>query len=267
MQLSYIAVFAVCFLASLLGPLCGIGGGVIIKPVIDAMGVMSVSTVSFLSSISVLTMSLATLAQNAVARTSDIRSRDLMPIATGSAVGGVVGKALFNALAAGLSVPDLVGAVQAAVLIALTLIVLAYTLNKSRISPLSLESPGAQAAIGACAGACWSFLGIGGGPFNLAILMFFFAMESKPAAQASLFIIAFSQTASLIYTLARGSLPAFAPLALVGMCAMAIAGSVVGRALARRMDGAAIDRLYVLSLVLIVVISCYNFVRFAGIGV
>ncbi len=59
MPLSYLAVFIVAFLASLLGPLRGIGGGVIIKPVVDAMNVMPVATVSFLSSISVLTMSLA----------------------------------------------------------------------------------------------------------------------------------------------------------------------------------------------------------------
>lgn len=88
---------------------------------------------------------------------------------------------------------------------------LAYTLNKARIKGLKLENAWAQALIGFCAGACWSFLGIGGGPFNLAILVFFFAMESKPAAQASLFIIAFSQTASLIYTLATGSVPRVPP--------------------------------------------------------
>ncbi len=60
MPLSYLAVFIVAFLASLLGPLCGIGGGVIIKPVVDAMNVMPVCHgLFFLSSISVLTMSLA----------------------------------------------------------------------------------------------------------------------------------------------------------------------------------------------------------------
>ena len=94
----YILVFAVCFLASLLGPLCGIGGGVIIKPVVDAMNVMSVSTVSFLSSMSVLIMSLSTLAQNAASGQSDIDARAMSPIAVSSAVGGVIGKMLFNRL-------------------------------------------------------------------------------------------------------------------------------------------------------------------------
>ncbi len=36
----YVAFFAVCFLASVVGAICGIGGGVIIKPVLDSFGVL-----------------------------------------------------------------------------------------------------------------------------------------------------------------------------------------------------------------------------------
>lgn len=265
MPLSYITVFAVCFLASLLGPLCGIGGGVIIKPVVDALGVMSVASVSFLSSISVLTMSLATLAQNAAAHTSTVNVRSMLPLALGSAIGGVCGKVLFNSLSGMFPDPDLIGAVQALVLIMLTLLVLVYTMNRARVKTYDLQSPSLRAVVGFVAGACWSFLGIGGGPFNLAILTFFFSMESKPAAQASLFIIAFSQTASFLYTLAAGSVPDVAVIAVIGACVAAIAGSVVGRRLAARLDSVAVDRLYLLSLILIVAICCYNAARFTGI--
>ena len=37
--------FLVSFLASTAGAICGIGGGVIIKPVLDSLGIYSVSTV------------------------------------------------------------------------------------------------------------------------------------------------------------------------------------------------------------------------------
>lgn len=262
MSIAYLLVLAVVFAASLLGPLCGIGGGVIIKPVVDALGVMDVATVSFLSSASVLTMALATLAQNAVARTSRVDARSLLPVALGSAVGGVAGKAAFGALSGLFGTADTVGAVQALVLIVLSCIVLVYTLNRAHVASLQLTDRVIQALIGAVAGALWSFLGIGGGPFNLAILAFFFAMDSKPAAQASLFIIAFSQVAGMVYSLCSGSVPAFDPLVLAGMCAMAVAGSVVGRRLAARMDTAAVDRLYVCALVLIIGVSLYNAVRF-----
>ena len=42
-------IFLICLSASAVGGICGIGGGVIIKPVIDAMGIMSVSAISLLS--------------------------------------------------------------------------------------------------------------------------------------------------------------------------------------------------------------------------
>lgn len=146
MPLSYLAVFIVAFLASLLGPLCGIGGGVIIKPVVDAMNVMPVATVSFLSSISVLTMSLATLTQNAVAKTSTVNVRSMLPLALGSAVGGVVGKLVFNSLGTILPDAELVGAAQAAVLIVLTAVVFVYTIRRSSIQGLNVQAGAAKAA-------------------------------------------------------------------------------------------------------------------------
>ena len=41
--------FAVSILSCTAGSICGIGGGVIIKPVLDATGIMGVSSISFLS--------------------------------------------------------------------------------------------------------------------------------------------------------------------------------------------------------------------------
>lgn len=51
----------VCLVASTIGAIVGAGGGVIIKPVLDAFGVLPVSTVSFLSSVTVLCMSVSSL--------------------------------------------------------------------------------------------------------------------------------------------------------------------------------------------------------------
>lgn len=53
----YLICFLVTFAACVIGTICGMGGGIIIKPVLDAMGVMSVSTVTFLSGCTVIAMS------------------------------------------------------------------------------------------------------------------------------------------------------------------------------------------------------------------
>ena len=57
--------------------------------------------------------------------------------------------------------------------------------------------------------------------------------------------------------------PTQCPSVLLGMAAMAVLGSVEGRRLLRRMDSAAVDKLYVFALVLIIVICTYNFIRFS----
>ena len=59
--MEYLIIILVCFFSSVVRAICGIGGGVIIKPVLDATGVMSVTTVSFLSGCTVLSMSVVSL--------------------------------------------------------------------------------------------------------------------------------------------------------------------------------------------------------------
>ena len=53
-----IVFLLVSFLSSIVGAICGIGGGVIIKPVLDMLQLGSVSTINFLSGCTVLSMSL-----------------------------------------------------------------------------------------------------------------------------------------------------------------------------------------------------------------
>lgn len=52
----YLIFLVVCFGASIVGAICGIGGGVIIKPVLDSFGVLDVTAISFLSGCTVLSM-------------------------------------------------------------------------------------------------------------------------------------------------------------------------------------------------------------------
>ena len=54
MAVVVISLFLICFLASIIGAICGVGGGVIIKPVVDAFGLLTISQASFLSGCTVL---------------------------------------------------------------------------------------------------------------------------------------------------------------------------------------------------------------------
>ena len=84
--------FAVSILSSTAGSICGIGGGVIIKPVLDALGVMSVSSISFLSGCTVLAMSVVSVYKNLRSGTARMDLKIATSLAIGAAAGGVAGK-------------------------------------------------------------------------------------------------------------------------------------------------------------------------------
>ena len=200
-----ILVFLICLVASTIGGICGIGGGVVIKPVLDAVGIMSVSTVSFLSGLTVLAMACINLYKNR--KGGELDAARSLPIGIGAAIGGVLGKHLFTMLKAALQADRILGAIQAFVLGLLVLGTLIYVLNKKRIVTRNIGGSLVPAAIGLCLGVCSSFLGIGGGPMNLAVLYYFFSMSTKQAAVNSILIILLSQIASLIMSFVTGTVP------------------------------------------------------------
>lgn len=259
----YIIVFLVCFLSSIAGAICGIGGGVIIKPVLDALGVMSVSAVSFLSGCTVLSMTTYSVLKSKMSGESRIEKKTGFPLALGAAFGGVAGKWLFSLISSLSPDKDKVGAVQAACLFVVTLGTLLYTLYKDKIRTYQVTAPTVCVAIGLVLGILSSFLGIGGGPINLVVLFFFFSMSTKTAAENSLYIIFFSQIASLASSLLTGSVPEFQISMLVLMAAGGIGGGIAGRVINKRLTDRLVNRLFIVLMVVILFINVYNIYRFA----
>ena len=255
-----ILFFVVAFLSSIVGAICGIGGGVVIKPVLDMLQMGAPATINFLSGCTVLSMSMYSVSKALRAGDSKVEMSTGTPLAIGAALGGVVGKEMFSAVKNFFGGSSMVGGVQAVALGIITLGTLLYTINKSRIRTHRASNKALCAVIGLLLGVMSSFLGIGGGPINLVVLGYCFGMDTKTAAANSLYIILFSQAASLIATLISG-LPEFRVLALVLMVMGGIGGGIVGRSLNKKMDNRAVDKLFIGLMVLIVGICVYNAVR------
>ena len=255
-----ILFFVVAFLSSIVGAICGIGGGVVIKPVLDMFRMGEPATINFLSGCTVLSMSLYSVSKALRAGDSKVETSTGTPLALGAAVGGIIGKEMFSAVKAFFGGSPMVGGVQAIALGIITLGTLLYTVNKSRIRTHSASNKLVCVVIGLLLGVMSSFLGIGGGPINLVVLGYFFGMDTKTAAANSIYIILFSQAASFISTLITG-LPEFRILALILMVAGGIGGGIVGRKLNKKMDNKAVDKLFIGLMVLIVGICIYNAVR------
>ena len=256
--------FLVSLLASTVGAVCGIGGGVIIKPVLDLFHLETVSSISFLSGCTVLSMSCYSVGRAMLAGERRVSFSTGTPLALGAAAGGLLGSRLFSAIRALFDNPDTVGSVQAVCLAVVTLGTLAYTVNKDRVHTLRVENKVACTAIGLALGCMSSFLGIGGGPINLVVLYFFFSMDTKTAAANSLYIIFFGQLFSLLSTLVTHTVPDFRPLVMALMVAGGIGGGVIGRMLNKRLESRLVDRLFIVLMVVIIGISVLNAVRYAA---
>lgn len=251
--------FIIAFLSSIVGAICGIGGGVIIKPVLDLLHVGSVASISFLSSCTVLSMSLYSVGTSLAGKKRLIDLRTVTPLAIGAVFGGIIGKYGFQFLSQTVSDSRMIGAIQSACLAIITFATFLYMINKNKIRTLQITTPALSAMIGAFLGILSSFLGIGGGPINLIVLFFFFSMDTKVAAACSLYIILFSQIASLLLSLFTGNIPSFETKSLLLMILGGIGGGIVGRAVNKHIYADTVDKLFQVLILLIVGISLYNF--------
>ncbi|MBQ7859679.1 MAG: sulfite exporter TauE/SafE family protein [Faecalibacterium sp.] len=262
--MAVVLFFVVSFLASTVGAICGIGGGVIIKPVLDLCGLASVSTISFLANCTVLAMTCYSVGRNLLSGESKVDLKTGTPLAVGAAVGGVLGKQLFGMVKAMFENQNTVGAVQAVCLALITVGTFVYTLYKQKIPTRQVQGAVPCVVIGLLLGIMSSFLGIGGGPINLVVLFYFFSMQTKLAAQYSLYIILFSQITSIATTFVTGSVPQFELPALVLMVAGGIGGGIAGRSLNKKLDNKAVDKLFLLLMAVIIGISVFNTFKYAA---
>ena len=117
-------------------------------------------------------------------------------------------------------------------------------------------------AIGILLGVISSFLGIGGGTSNVMILFLCFSMDAKTAAKNSLYIIMFSQTASILQALATNTLPEFSFGYLALMLLGGIGGAMIGAAISRRLSNRGVERILRTLLAAIIMIDISNVVKF-----
>ena len=258
----YIIFFIISFLASIVGSICGIGGGIIIKPVLDAIGFIDISTISFLSGCTVLAMSTISVVHYLKV---DYRSFGLQistPLAIGAAFGGVLGKYLFQYIYVILPDNNKVGVIQASILVLITFGTLAYIMNATKIKTHHLHNIPVASIVGLTLGMLSAFLGIGGGPINLVVLEYFFSIEHKKAAINSLYIIMVSQLTSLIITLLSNNIPEFDIVILIIMVLGGAMGGFLGSRIHQKISAQRAHWLFVGLMIVIIGINIINILKF-----
>ncbi|MFR8012176.1 MAG: sulfite exporter TauE/SafE family protein [Clostridia bacterium] len=245
---------AVIFAATFLGAFVGLGGGVVIKPVLDAIGLDPVDTVSFLSSVAVFSMSISSTAQHIIKKTP-FQTRIILLLSAGSAAGGLLGDLLFRTLLEHFD-GNLVKGIQSLLLGCLLAAVLVYLNGRSR--RFSVENGVGILAIGLALGVVSSFLGVGGGPINVAVLVLFFGFSMRDSAVYSVAVIFFAQLAKLITIYAGNRFAPYDLKILIFIIPAAVVGGLLGARLNRRCDEKRIRHVFTACVGAVTLLNFYN---------
>lgn len=253
--------FLVGLIASTIGAISGIGGGVFIKPILDLLGHYDIATINFLSAATVFTMACVSLFK---VKLVNIKSQGKVSliIALGSIIGGLIGKSIFNYLLYFINSNSLISAIQSGILSVLIIAIFLLIRYKHKFKVHKIEGKLIIIIIGFGLGVISAFLGIGGGPLNIAILMFLFSMNAKSAAFNSILIIFFSQFASLSFLGISTSFIEVNMKMLPFILTGGALGGLVGTRMTKNIKSHQIEYILSVSLLIIFLINIYNLIQF-----
>lgn len=251
---------AVILVATTLGAFVGLGGGVIIKPVLDFIGQEPRMQIDFLSCVAVFTMSVVSTGK-AIRNKIEINKNIVVFFAAGSIGGGFLGSYVMDLLEAGLSNIN-TRCIQAFVLASLLAAVCFYVAKKRK--SFHLKNPVAIIFVGLLLGFAASFLGIGGGPINVAVLTLFFSLNMKESAVYSVAIIFFSQLSKLVTIFASTGISPYLHQwkTLLVILPAAIIGGILGSKFNRKFDDKIIRRIFTVVMILLVILNIYNGINY-----
>jgi uncharacterized membrane protein YfcA len=253
--------FFIALIPSVIGAISGIGGGVLIKPTLDLLPGKSPQEISFLSGSTVFAMSATSLLRRKRTGITLEKIRGTA-LALGAGFGGITGKILFDFLIESVEKIAVIAIVQSLILIVLTAAVMVYTRIRANLVTKNIHHPAACAALGVGLGIVSAFLGIGGGPFNVMAISYLMSMDSKTTALHSLYIIFISQAASIIFAALSYKIPAISTVALIPLVLGGILGGILGSQIVKRIYNHQIDKLFFLVLVVVIVLSAHNLVKY-----
>lgn len=122
--MQYLIYFLIAIAATTAGSMTGMGGGVIIKPVMDVLHDFDVETIGIMSSITVFSMSLVSVGKQAARIQAPFQIA--VPLGIGSVIGGYVGQQMLTQIVEWLGVQNQVVVIQNVMLVFLILVIFIY---------------------------------------------------------------------------------------------------------------------------------------------
>ena len=260
--LAIIGILALSFVASIIGVVSGVGSGIMIKPALELATPLDILHVNLFSGSAVFVMALTAIIRQR-ASLKDFKFRIGVPLAIGSAAGGVIGNIIFGRMGDDLAV------VQSVLMLVVIGVLLLHQIFESKIKGFNFERVITYLILGVILGMTAAFLGIGGGPLNLSALGFFAGMNLATAALYSIFVITFAQGANLIRwgVFSADGFPAVDPALLIAVLVGSVVGALIGSSLYKKVKGtekgnSILKKMYSAVLIFVIIATVINLVMY-----
>lgn len=247
----------ITFIATVIGSISGLGGGIMIKPALDLVGFHTLTDINFLSSCSVFVMALYSTYKQVKSGVS-INFKLISIISIGSIIGSKIGNVAFSSSIDAFGQ----GTIQRFQSLALViLLVFVFVTVRKRWQLFEIKHPLVIALVGLVLGSFSAFLGIGGGPINVAVYMLFFSVDIKVASIFSLASILFSQGPNLLFTYMNNGFKIYDISYLIYMIPVSIIGASVGTYFNRKLPALSIERIFSITVLTLILLNSYNFIK------
>lgn len=247
----------IVLLATTIGACAGIGGGIIIRPCMDMVGLDSLQVISFYSANAVFAMACLSSVKRLI-KDRTFNYLLFILISVSSVIGGWCGNEITRLLLC-ITQEVLLRKAQALILCLMLITLCLYYLRTP--SSLYIKNRLLIFFTGFSLGLVSSFLSIGGGPANVALFGFLFGFPLKICVTYSLTTIFFAQGAQLMSMALTEGYGAYPCEALMFIVPAALTGSLIGSCLYRKMKDGQIRMLLVISMLAVILINVFNMLR------
>lgn len=250
------------------------GGGVIIKPLLDALSPYSIFQINLISSLCVLCMALSSLIKHLIGK-KKIFWKTVAYASLGALIGGLCGEFIFDAVknaavgAFGANADLLIKVIQNSVLAVLLIAVLVFMLVKKSQGNYEPSNSKIIKVFISCIvlGIISTFLGIGGGPINVCVLCIVMRSNTKEITFYSLFTVFWAQVAKLIKLATTGGFVNNAVFdgnlvwwAMLLMITFAVVGGIVGAVINKKCAAKIVSVVYYSVTIIVIALNLYNIV-------
>lgn len=245
----------IIILANTVGSLSGMGGGVLIKPLFDLLGYHSMLEISFYSSVAVFTMSLVST-YGQLKNKIKINPTLTYTLSIGSVLGGILGSVLLNSFVIFFTNEKTVELIQ--MILFIVTLLFSYFYSLVNLKGFDIKNKYVMVSVGILLGGLASFLGIGGGPINVALVMFLFWTKLKEATVYSIIMIFCSQLFKLLTIYFTTGFGSYDKTILLYIIPAAIIGGFIGARLSGKLSDRAVKKVYQLIIICVLLLTFYN---------